>query len=131
MSLFKTHAALAALKEILTSREGSKALAAYAAELLRLSTSIGSSELVNQSVIPDSVLLALLNRFELAAEDLRAQLAKEEEYIDHLIMCAAFFSQTQFWFRQMRSLNGGELPSPALYELEAETLALLPKSSKT
>ncbi|CAN5287293.1 hypothetical protein BH11CYA1_BH11CYA1_12170 [soil metagenome] len=126
MSLQKTHAALAALKEILVSREGSKALAAYDAEIQRLTMSSGSSALVNQSVIPDSVLQALLNRLELTAESLRAQLAKEDEYIDQLIVCAGFCAQMHFWFRQMRSLNGGELASLELCELEAEALALLP-----
>ena len=144
MNFVKTRAAIAAIQALLATHEGSKALAAYDFSLAKSSansnannveTSLGSgtnskASSTNRSSIPDPVLQALFDRFERAAETLHGELLKEQDYLDHLIHAAGFFSQLNFWFRQIRSLNGGELASDELYELEAETNALVLKTNR-
>ncbi len=135
MNFIKTRAAIAAIQELLASHDGSKALVAYGAKLAQSSANsdgTGASSAnksdTTGSIIPDFVLQTLFKRIELAAEAFHTELLKEQDYIDHLIYAAGFFSQLNFWFRQIRSLNGGELVSDELYELEAATNALVLKT---
>lgn len=145
MNFVKTQAAIAAIQALLASHESSKALAAYDRSLAQSSanlneketpgdkaapdkTAISNRSSIQFSIIPDFVLQTLFNRIELAAEAFHTDLLKEQDYIDQLIHAAGFFSQLNFWFRQIRSLNGDELVSDELYELEAETNALVLKT---
>ena len=135
MNIVKSGAAIAAIQELLASHEGSKAVTAYDLYLAQSSASSKENETsgdqtssTNRSSIPDFVLQTMFNRMELAAEALYSALLNEQEYIDQLIHAAGFFSQLNFWFRQIRSLNGGKLASDELYELEAKTNALVLKT---
>ncbi len=140
MNLIKTRAAIAAIQALLASHDGSKALAAYNLSLAQSSANSNESKApgekapnsqtasTNRSCIPDFVLQTMFKRMDLAAEALHSALHNEEEYIDQLIHAAGFYSQLNIWFRQIRSLNGGKLASDELYELEAETNALVLKT---
>ena len=139
MNFIKTRAAIAAMHALLASQEGSKAVAAY--DLALAQSNVSSNEnaasndtsaspiaSTNRSSIPDFVLQTMFMRMDRAAEALYKALQEEQEYIDQMIHATGFFSQLNFWFRQIRSLNGGELASDELYALEAETNALVPQA---
>lgn len=135
MNFIKTRAAIAAIQELLASHEGSKAVAAYDLYLIQSRPSSKENKAsgnqtssTNRSSIPDFVLQTMFMRMDRAAEALHKALQAEQEYVDQLIHTAGFFSQLNFWFRQIRSLNGGQLASDELYELEAETNALVLKA---
>jgi len=141
MNFIKTRAASAAIQALLASHEGSKAVAAYDLALAQSNasskentagdqTSASSMTSTNRSSIPDFVLQTMFMRMDRAAEALHKALQEEQEYVDQLIHAAGFFSQLNFWFRQIRSLNGGELASDELYALEAETNALVLKTNQ-
>lgn len=139
MNFIKTRAAIAAMHALLASHEGSKAVAAYDLALAQSNvssnentaskqTSVNPTASTNRSSIPDFVLQTMFMRMDRAAEALYKALQEEQEYIDQMIHAAGFFSQLNFWFRQIRSLNGGELASDELYALEAESNALVLKA---
>lgn len=121
MNLCKTMAALEALKEFKASKDRNKALAMYDSVISQTAQSV----LVKDGCISEDILEVMFVRMETEAERFHSALSVDQQHSHLLRECDVLLSQMSFWFRLMRSLNGGCLPFDELYELEAAAQALV------